>query len=255
MMKRMASFWLWMVVCIPISMWAQQFVVSHQGSPIYCSVLSKHTVAVCAPFSAYASPYRGQVTIPEQVRYRRHNYRVVTIAAEAFAGCVNLTSVTIPSSVNTIEYGAFRGCMALQQMVVPASVGRVEEGAFARCDAMRSVRFDNPDCLIHREAFRGRNDSLSIGCPQQLPADTIGLLRRDYYTASRYVASRQAAAAIRSHEEDEVAKKAALFREDIRQSMELQHQKYEAQQGQRPEDRPQKAPPKKRTTSLGNRGD
>lgn len=44
---------------------------------------------------------------------------VTKINREAFKGCINLTSVTIPSSVENIGYAAFRGCSNLESLTIP----------------------------------------------------------------------------------------------------------------------------------------
>ena len=52
--------------------------------------------------------YSGDLIIPESVTYMGVEYRVTVIGSGAFDGCSELTAVTIPNSVTTIEYVAFR---------------------------------------------------------------------------------------------------------------------------------------------------
>lgn len=44
------------------------------------------------------------------------------ICSNAFQNCSSLIEVTIPSSVNKIEYKAFDGCNSLKQISIPSSV-------------------------------------------------------------------------------------------------------------------------------------
>lgn len=51
--------------------------------------------------------YSGKIAIPEFVTYNGKTYPVTCIGNAAFTECSDLTSVTIPNSVTTIENFAF----------------------------------------------------------------------------------------------------------------------------------------------------
>lgn len=55
---------------------------------------------------------------------------VETIEKEAFARCVNLASVSIPSGIVSIEGLAFEGCTSLNEISVPDSIESIGAGAF-----------------------------------------------------------------------------------------------------------------------------
>ena len=59
----------------------------------------------------YEEPYSGEVVIPESVEYEGDAYSVTSIGYEAFWGCSDLTSVTIPEGVTSIGYRAFFMCI------------------------------------------------------------------------------------------------------------------------------------------------
>ena len=68
------------------------------------------------------------------------------IPNSAFAGCINLTSVTLPNSVTIIDRGAFSNCTSLTSITLPNSVTNIEPLAFYNCTSLTSVII--PDSVI-----------------------------------------------------------------------------------------------------------
>ena len=66
--------------------------------------------------------YSGDIVIPSTATYHNYandsytNYPVVSIFDYAFKDCVNLNSITIPSSITTIHEGAFERCDGLTRV-------------------------------------------------------------------------------------------------------------------------------------------
>ena len=71
----------------------------------------------------------GSLEIPPKVTYKSKTYRVVAIGYFAFNCCRNLTSVSIPNSVTSIEREAFAEC-GLTSVFIPNSVTSIGDGAF-----------------------------------------------------------------------------------------------------------------------------
>jgi len=61
------------------------------------------------------------------------------IAAKAFSGCSDLSSVTIPSSVKFIGDNTFSGCSGLTSIDIPNSVTSIGASAFYNCTGLKSV--------------------------------------------------------------------------------------------------------------------
>ena len=55
--------------------------------------------------------YSGNVAIPSTIAYYGDTYTVTSIGEYAFAGCSDLTSVRIPSSVTSMGNYAFYNCI------------------------------------------------------------------------------------------------------------------------------------------------
>lgn len=75
-----------------------------------------------------------------------------SIGYGAFAGCYQLTSITIPESVVFIDDYAFSGS-ALTSVVVPAAVTVMGKGVFSRCESLESARVDGGS--VGKFAFLG----------------------------------------------------------------------------------------------------
>ena len=65
-----------------------------------------------------SAPYAGDIVIPASATNNGVRYDVTGIEMNAFSNCTDLTSITIPASVNSIDMFAFRNCSALTAIVV-----------------------------------------------------------------------------------------------------------------------------------------
>ncbi len=86
--------------------------------------------------------------IPSEI----NGVKVTSIGNDAFEFCQNLTSVTIPDSVTSIEDYAFSEC-GLSTIFVPESVTYIGNGVFSFCNSLESVTM--PNCIedTYAEAF------------------------------------------------------------------------------------------------------
>ena len=92
-----------------------------------------------------------QVTCLETVNFPA----LITIGSAAFSGCTNLTGITIPDSVTSIEDSTFRNCTGLTSITIPDSVTSIGGGAFDGCTGLTSVAIGNGVTSIGNQAFRG----------------------------------------------------------------------------------------------------
>ena len=66
---------------------------------------------------------------------------MTSIGICAFAGCENLTSVTLPDGIKHIEVEAFTMCPALTSITIPDSVTDIGIVAFYGCDKLDTVYY------------------------------------------------------------------------------------------------------------------
>ena len=87
------------------------------------------------------------------------------LSEDAFAGFINLRSVTIGGTVRRLGKGAFRQCGRLERIVIPDSVTDIAEGAFAGCIALSEVTLGASLYRIGEKAFSGCTALTSIRIP------------------------------------------------------------------------------------------
>lgn len=134
---------------------------------------------------------RGEVIIPETVEYNDVSFPVTAINWRAFNDCDNLVTVTIPNSVKYIDDSAFAGCKnltnvtlgenlseigsyaftnchSLESIIIPNSVKTIETSAFAMCKNLKTLTIGNHVETIEINAFRGCNKLTSVIIPNSV---------------------------------------------------------------------------------------
>ena len=90
------------------------------------------------------------------------------IAQSAYAGCPNITSVTMPNTVWGISPGAFLDCINLESVIVADSVTAIGIFAFALCDKLNHVVLSSRLTDIHNNAFSDNPSLESIVIPNSV---------------------------------------------------------------------------------------
>ena len=97
-----------------------------------CSI-NEHTKFVM-PKAFFEHTNLTSITIPNGV---------VSIEASTFEGCDSLASVTMPDSVTRIGHNAFKNCTALASVTLPDSVTHLGNSAFSGCSRLVSIKLSN----------------------------------------------------------------------------------------------------------------
>ncbi len=92
----------------------------------------------------------------------------------AFAGCKNLVSVTLPSTVTAIGSYAFYNCSGLETVLLPANLTTIGNNAFDSCENLTTVTLPSSVTTIGNFAFRGCNSLTSINLSACKNLATIG---------------------------------------------------------------------------------
>lgn len=106
--------------------------------------------------------YEAKPEIPEKINGKK----ITAIGQDAFKNS-RIQSVTIPSSVKTIESFAFSGCYSMTEIVIPSSVTDINSFAFSDCTKLKKAEIQGA-AKIYSYAFRNcsalENIILNSGC-------------------------------------------------------------------------------------------
>ncbi len=91
---------------------------------------------------------------------------ITSIGNWAFAYCVNLAEVTLPSTLKTIGKNSFYRCKKLTSIEVPAGVTSFDSGAFAYCETLKEITIPNSLNYVGKTAF--------VGCGFLVAANYLG---------------------------------------------------------------------------------
>ena len=91
------------------------------------------------------------------------------IRQDCFSDCTSLASVTIPSTVLTIERNSFYKT-ALTTVEIPDSVESIGVEAFGECTSLTTVTIGSGVSIIEVSAFEGCTSLTSITCTSETPA-------------------------------------------------------------------------------------
>ena len=101
---------------------------------------------------------KGSIVIPETVTCDGEEYRVVELAASAFAYQTEITDVTLPNSVTRIGESCFMES-SLQSITLPEGVTELPDYCFQYCNSLKSITLPEgltklgADCFSYSKAL------------------------------------------------------------------------------------------------------
>ena len=112
--------------------------ITFEADSKYYRVMDESTVSLMADNEG--TLYCGDMVIPDSVTYAGTTFAVTGIESNAFDGCYELTSITIPNTVETIGEQAFQGCTGLTSVTLGSGVTNIGAKAFNYCNALETVK-------------------------------------------------------------------------------------------------------------------
>ncbi len=117
----------------------------------------------------------GTVTIPSEAK----GYKVVKIAGAAFYGCSSITMVTIPNTVEEIDWFAFSFTSAMTSLNIPASVTTIGNRALAHPNGRTTLTVDAANPIYKSEnngIIEKATNKLVAGCATTVIPSTVTAL-------------------------------------------------------------------------------
>ena len=93
---------------------------------------------------------------------------VTRIADNSFEDFSSLTSITIPSNVNSIGYGAFNGCTGLSTVEILADIISIGNFTFRNCSSLNTINIPPSVETIGNSAFYNCSSLQSIEIPSSV---------------------------------------------------------------------------------------
>ena len=116
-------------------------------------------------FIIYRAPWN---TYKNKIKKVVFSGGITTIGNGAFNGCVNLTSITLPSSLTSVGVGAFSDS-GITSLTIPSGVTKIEDRAFENCTNIKTVTLNSGIQSIGQYAFHG-SSLQSINIPSTVTA-------------------------------------------------------------------------------------
>ena len=97
---------------------------------VITSQIGGYPVTEIGQYAFEASWNVTSITLPDTIEM---------INEQAFADCESLTSITIPEHVKFIGRGAFSNCMSLTELTLPVSLAETQEELLTNCFALQDL--------------------------------------------------------------------------------------------------------------------
>ena len=105
---------------------------------------------------------------------------IVQIGAEAFGDCRNLTSISLPSSLKTIELGAFSGS-ALYAITIPRSVTSIDGNIVVGCEFLDNITVESGNSVYDSRnncnaVIQKDENTLIFGCKNTIIPNDVEII-------------------------------------------------------------------------------
>ena len=98
-------------------------------------------------------PIKSTLVIPDNVTYNDVIYTVTAIKDNAFYGCNQIISLTLPNELQSIGDYAFYGCKQIASLVFPNKLQSIGDYAFKKCTSLDTITILSDIGSIGKEAF------------------------------------------------------------------------------------------------------
>ena len=125
------------------------------------------------PAVSYETPeitVAGMVEIPDTVTINGVEYKVTSIAKNAFKNNKQVTEVSIGKNVTSIGDNAFAGCSALKKVTIAENMVSIGKNAFKGCKKLKTITIKSAKLTkksIKKGAFKGISSKTVFKVPKK----------------------------------------------------------------------------------------
>lgn len=117
----------------------------------------------------YTGESNEELIIPETfVDTDKRGYIVKGINADAFNGCANLYSITLPNSITDFGQGAFQNCTSLSFVTLSDNITEIPRFSFQSCKSLKSIKIPEGVKRITWVSFAGCESLNTIILPDSI---------------------------------------------------------------------------------------
>ena len=103
---------------------------------------------------------------------------ILSVGANSFTGCSNLSSIVIPNGITSIGNNAFNGCVGLTSVVIPKSVNSIGINPFAGCNAIEEIQVEEGNSYYDSRdncnaIVKTNTKTLISGCKNTIIPNTV----------------------------------------------------------------------------------
>lgn len=109
---------------------------------------SQKTCGLAHVENGIVSLNNGKISIPETVNFEGNDYTVTQIQSMAFHNLTTLTSIEMPSTIESIGFSAFSGCTSLTDFNIPSHIKSIGDYAFQSCLRLENIVIDNAETSL-----------------------------------------------------------------------------------------------------------
>lgn len=125
--------------------------------------------------TSYENEYSGNVVIPEKIKYDGKSYNVTSIEDNAFYGCNELTSISLPNTIKEIYRYSFEGCDNL------TSVNISDLSAWCKIDYLGEPKGTNPLEYAHHLFLNGK-EITELNIPNEITS-----IKKYAFSGAQYI--------------------------------------------------------------------
>ena len=143
-----------------------------------------------AVLSGYTPETETELTIPNKVTIEDKEYEVKKIAASCFSQAKNLTKVTIPNTIVSIESNAFEDCSNIKEFIFEdeSNLDFIGDNAFKNCSKVESFTIPAKVTKLGLYAFDGCDNLSEVTCLAETPPSVgFSFLVRDHNNLTKEI--------------------------------------------------------------------